>query len=79
MALDHYDRVKQHLFDLNLATASALNLIESDPEGAQAKLVEARQHSRRARIEMQGLRDELRPVDLDDYGLPLPAADDADQ
>jgi signal transduction histidine kinase len=78
LALERQDRVKQHLFELNLATASALNLFESDPEAARAKLLEARQHSRRARIEMQGLLDELRPAGLDEGNLLLPTADDAD-
>ena len=69
LARDLHDGVKQHLFGANLATSAALNLIDSDPESARARLLEAKDHSRQAQAEMQALLNELRPAGLDDRGL----------
>jgi len=69
LARDLHDGVKQHLFGVNLATSAALNLLDTNPESARARLLEAKDHSRRAQAEMQALLNELRPVGLDERGL----------
>ena len=69
LARDLHDGVKQYLFGMNLATAAALNLLDTDPESARARLLEAKDHSRQAQAEMEGLLNELRPAGLDERGL----------
>jgi signal transduction histidine kinase len=69
LARDLHDGVKQHLFGVNLATSAALNLLDSDPESARARLLEAKDHSRQAQAEMRALLNELRPAGLDERGL----------
>jgi signal transduction histidine kinase len=75
LARDLHDGVKQHLFGVNLATSAALNLLDSDPESARARLLEAKEHSRQAQAEMQALLNELRPAGLDERGLVAALAD----
>lgn len=75
LARELHDGVKQYLFGVNLATAAALNLLEEDPEGARAKLLEARDLSRQAQAELMALLNELRPAGLDERGL-VPALTD---
>jgi NarL family two-component system sensor histidine kinase LiaS len=69
LARDLHDGIKQNLFGANLAVAAALNLLDSDPEAARAKLQEARDHNRQAGVEMQTLLGELRPAGSDERGL----------
>ena len=69
LARELHDGVKQHLFGVNLATSAALNLLDSDPEAARARLLEAKDLSREAQAEMEALLNELRPVGLDERGL----------
>ncbi|MBN1303488.1 MAG: sensor histidine kinase [Anaerolineales bacterium] len=69
LARDLHDGVKQHLFGMNLATSAVLNLLESDPEAARTKLLEAKDLSRQAQTEIQALLNELRPAGLDEHGL----------
>jgi len=75
LARDLHDGVKQHLFGMNLATSAALNLLESDPESAHVKLLEAKELSRQAQTEMQALLNELRPAGLDERGLIVAITD----
>lgn len=65
LALELHDSVREHLFNLNLTSALALNLLDIDPKGARVKLLEAREHSREAQAEMQALLEDLRTADLD--------------
>ncbi len=69
LARDLHDGVKQHLFGVNLATATALNLLDTDPEATHAKLQEIKELGRQAQAEMTALLNELRPVGLDERGL----------
>jgi len=69
LARELHDGVKQHLFGVNLATSAALNLLDSDPESARVKLLEAKDLSREAQAEMESLLNELHPVGLDERGL----------
>ncbi|MBN1438237.1 MAG: HAMP domain-containing protein [Anaerolineales bacterium] len=69
LARDLHDGIKQNLFGANLAVAAALNLLDSNPEAARTKLLEARDHSRQAGAEMQTLIGELRPALSDPRGL----------
>jgi NarL family two-component system sensor histidine kinase LiaS len=69
LAQELHDGVKQYLFGVNLATATALNLLDADPGVARAKLQEAQDLSHQAQSEMQALLNELRPADLDKHGL----------
>jgi signal transduction histidine kinase len=66
LARELHDGVREHLFNVNLTTALALNLLDIDPKGAHAKLLEAREHSRKAQSEMQALLEDLRSASLDD-------------
>jgi len=75
LARDLHDGVKQHLFGVNLAAAAALNELDSDPQAARARLVEAAEHSRQAQAEMEALLNELRPAGLDKRGLVAALAD----
>ena len=75
LARDLHDGVKQHLFGANLSTSAALNLLDSDPESARARLLEAKDHSRQAQTEMQALLNELRPAGLDERGLVASVTD----
>ena len=75
LARELHDGVKQHLFGVNLATAAAINLLDSDPQAAEEKLMEAKDHSRQAQAEMQVLLNELRPAGLDDRGLVIAVTD----
>jgi NarL family two-component system sensor histidine kinase LiaS len=69
LARDLHDGIKQNLFGVNLAIATALNLLKSNTEAAGAKLLEAKEHSLQAQAEMQTLLNELRPAGLDERGL----------
>jgi two-component system, NarL family, sensor histidine kinase LiaS len=69
LARDLHDGIKQNLFGVNLAIATALNLLKSNTEAAGAKLLEAKEHSLQAQAEMQILLNELRPAGLDERGL----------
>jgi signal transduction histidine kinase len=70
LARDLHDGVKQNLFGANLATAAAINLVDSDPEAARVKMMEVREHNRRAQAEMQALLDELRPAGFSEREFP---------
>lgn len=69
LARDLHDGVKQYLFGVNLAVSAALNQLDENPETARAKLMDAKELSRRAQAEMQALLNELRPAGLDQHGL----------
>jgi NarL family two-component system sensor histidine kinase LiaS len=69
LARDLHDGIKQNLFGTSLATAAAINLLETDPDASRDKLSEAREHNRRAQAEMQALLDELRPAGFGERGF----------
>ncbi|MGD9099770.1 MAG: histidine kinase [Anaerolineae bacterium] len=69
LARELHDGVKQHLFGVNLSTATALNLLDADPEQTRAKLQEIKRLSRQAQAEMVALLNELRPVGLEEGKL----------
>lgn len=75
LARDLHDGIKQYLFGVNLATAAAINLLETDIEAARTKLLESKEHSRQALFEMQTLLNELRPADLEERELVIALGD----
>ncbi|MDY6877480.1 MAG: histidine kinase [Chloroflexota bacterium] len=75
LSRDLHDGVKQHLFGINLATATALNLLDADPQAARAKMLEVKELGRQAQAEMQALLSELRLPGLDERGLVAALAD----
>ena len=70
LARDLHDGIKQNLFGANLAAASAVNLMDSEPNASRKKMMEAIKHNRRAQAEMQALLDELRPAGFGEFGFP---------
>ncbi len=69
LARDLHDGVKQNLFGVNLALATAMHLLETDPQAARARLAEAREYSQQGQAELQTMLHELRPAGLGDDGL----------
>jgi NarL family two-component system sensor histidine kinase LiaS len=61
LARDLHDGIKQNLFGIRLAAAAAVNLLDTDPQAAREKMLEAADLNRRAQEEMKALLEELRP------------------
>jgi NarL family two-component system sensor histidine kinase LiaS len=70
LARDLHDGIKQNLFGTSLAAAAAVNLLDSDPQAAREKILEAAEHNRSAQDEMKVLLEELRPAGFGESGLP---------
>jgi PAS domain S-box-containing protein len=69
LARELHDSVTQALFSMGLTTRSLELLLDTNPEGARAKLAELRELQRDALAEMRALIFELRPSSLEQDGL----------
>jgi NarL family two-component system sensor histidine kinase LiaS len=70
LARDLHDSVKQQVFATTMTLGAAESLWERDPEAARKKVTQALALCRQAQQELSGLLHELRPVALEDKGLP---------
>ena len=69
LARDLHDSIKQQIFVIQTAAATAQTRFESDPDGAKAALEHVRGAGREAMTEMQAMLDQLRAVPLENAGL----------
>jgi signal transduction histidine kinase len=69
LARDLHDTIKQQLFSINMAAATAQSLSETDPNTAREMLVEVRNLSQQAQVEMRAMLTQLRPQPLATVGL----------
>jgi signal transduction histidine kinase len=69
LARDLHDAVKQQLFVIQTAGATAQVRFESDPAGARDALTQIRTAAREATTEMEALIDELQATPLENVGL----------
>jgi signal transduction histidine kinase len=69
LARDLHDSIKQQIFSVNVAAATAQTRWESDPAGAQRALEDVRGSAREAMAEMEAMLQHLRPAPLENVGL----------
>jgi signal transduction histidine kinase len=69
LARDLHDSVKQQVFAIQTAAATAETRFDGDPAGAREAIARVRASAREAAAEMEALLDELRAVPLDTTGL----------
>ncbi|MBL8217863.1 MAG: sensor histidine kinase [Bryobacterales bacterium] len=69
LARDLHDSVKQQIFAIQTAAATAQVRFESDSEGAKEALAQVRNAAREASSEMQAMLDQLRAAPLENTGL----------
>lgn len=69
LARDLHDTIKQQLFSINVAAATAQSLHERDPDGAALHMQHVRDLSQAAMAEMKALLTHLRPQPLATIGL----------
>jgi signal transduction histidine kinase len=69
LARDLHDSIKQQIFVVQTAAATAQTRFESDPGGAREALEQVRAAGREAMTEMQAMLDQLRAVPLENAGL----------
>jgi signal transduction histidine kinase len=69
LARDLHDSIKQQIFSVNVAAATAQARWESDPEGARLALADVRGAAREAMAEMEAMLQHLRPAPLENVGL----------
>lgn len=69
LARDLHDSVKQEAFALSAQLSAARALLHRDPAAAEARLGEAENLADQIRMELSGLIQELRPLDLRRRGL----------
>ena len=69
LARDLHDSVKQQIFAIQTATATAQTRFESDPAGTRAALDQVRGAARDAMAEMEAMLDQLRAAPLETVGL----------
>lgn len=69
LARDLHDTIKQQLFSINVAAATAQSLRERDPEAAAQHIQQVRDLSQAAMVEMKALLAQLRPQPLATVGL----------
>ncbi|MBL8173287.1 MAG: sensor histidine kinase [Bryobacterales bacterium] len=69
LARDLHDSVKQQIFAIQTAAATAEVRMESDAAGARAALAQVRDAAREAAGEMQAMLDQLRAAPLENAGL----------
>jgi signal transduction histidine kinase len=69
LARDLHDSIKQQIFSVNVAAATAQTRWESDPEGARRALADVRGAAREAMTEMEAMLQHLRPAPLENIGL----------
>jgi NarL family two-component system sensor histidine kinase LiaS len=71
IARDLHDSVKQQVFAVSMQLGAALSLLGKKPEVAQQHLVEAESLAYQVQQELTTLIQELRPLELQDKGLPI--------
>ena len=69
LARDLHDTIKQQLFSINMAAATAQSLSESDPLAARDLLQQVRDLSQQAQVEMRAMLTQLRAQPLATVGL----------
>ncbi|HKQ73243.1 MAG TPA: sensor histidine kinase [Blastocatellia bacterium] len=69
LARDLHDSIKQQIFRINVAAATAQTRWESDPEGAERAVADVRGAAREAMTEMEAMLQHLRPAPLENVGL----------
>ncbi|BCX04318.1 MAG: two-component sensor histidine kinase [Candidatus Roseilinea sp.] len=69
LARDLHDTIKQQLFSINVAAATAQSLQARDPDGAAQHIQRVRDLSQAAMAEMKALLTQLRPQPLATIGL----------
>ena len=69
LARDLHDSIKQQVFVIQTATATAQARFDGDPAGAKLALDQVRGSAREAMTEMQVMLDQLRAVPLENAGL----------
>ena len=69
LARDLHDAVKQQLFVIQTAAATAQTRFDDDPEGAREAVTQVRTAAREATTEMEALLDELQAAPMENTGL----------
>ncbi len=69
LARDLHDSIKQQVFVMQTAAATAQARYDDDPEGAKAALAQVRESARDAMTEMEAMLDSLRASPLENVGL----------
>jgi signal transduction histidine kinase len=69
LARDLHDTIKQQLFSINVAAATAQSVRERDPDAAAQQIQQVRDLSQAASVEMKALLTQLRPQPLATIGL----------
>lgn len=69
LARDLHDSIKQQIFSVSVAAATAQTRWESDPEGARRAIADVRGAAREAMAEMEAMLQHLRPAPLENSGL----------
>lgn len=69
LARDLHDSIKQQIFSVRLASATAEARLDSDLAGAREALAHVRKSAQEAAVEMQALLHQLRPEPLANVGL----------
>jgi signal transduction histidine kinase len=69
LARDLHDSIKQQVFVIQTAAATAQTRFDGDPAGAKAALEQVRASAREAMTEMQVMLDQLRAVPLENASL----------
>jgi signal transduction histidine kinase/DNA-binding CsgD family transcriptional regulator len=69
LARDLHDSIKQQIFAMQTAAATAQTRFDSDPAGAKEALDRLRESGREAMTEMEAMLDNLRSAPLENVGL----------
>ena len=69
LARDLHDSIKQQIFVMQTAAATAQARFEADPAGASAAVEQVRSSAREAMTEMEAMLDQLRASPLENTGL----------
>jgi signal transduction histidine kinase len=69
LARDLHDSIKQQIFVVQTAAATAQARFEEDPSGAKSALSQVRSSAREAMTEMEAMLDQLRAAPLENVGL----------
>jgi signal transduction histidine kinase len=69
LARDLHDSIKQQIFVIQTAAATAQARFDQDPAGARAALDQVRSSAREATAEMEAMLDQLRAAPLENAGL----------
>lgn len=69
LARELHDSIKQQVFVMQTAAATAQARFDSDPQGAKAAIDQLRESAREAMTEMEAMLDNLRATPLENAGL----------